>query len=86
MVELSRNEIVGWDTVGVREPEVLRFGQVSLRLELPALRAVICGGIEVVQAVLMAVRDRNWGTVPGLVSLLERDASEIGRASCRERV
>jgi hypothetical protein len=85
LVELSRNEIVGWDTVGVPEPEVLRFGQVSLRLELPALRVLICGGIEVVQAVLMAVRDRNWGTVPGLVSLLERDASAEGvrlRFSC----
>jgi hypothetical protein len=59
----------------VPEPEVLRFGQVVVCLELPALRVLTCGGIEVVQAVLMAVRDRNWGTVPGLVSLLERDAS-----------
>lgn len=66
--------MVGWDTVGVPEAEVLGFGRVVLRLELPALRAVLCDGTEVIRAVMMAVRDRNWGMVPGLVSVLERDA------------
>lgn len=56
-------------------PELLRVGQVTAALELPALRRVSCAGSEVVQAVLVAVRDRNWGTVPAALSRIERDVS-----------
>ena len=55
--------------------ELLRLGQVVARLELPALRSVRCVGSEVVQAVLCAVRDRNWGTVPAAVDHIDRVVS-----------
>jgi hypothetical protein len=56
-------------------PEILRVGQVTADMELPALRRVSCAGSEVVQAVLVAVRDRNWGTVPAALSRIERHIS-----------
>ncbi len=77
------------DTVGLdvaaKSPEVLRLGLVAACLELPALRNVSCAGSEVIQAVAVAVRDRNWGTVPAEVSHIDRDVSDaeaIIRFSC----
>ena len=70
----SPEEILGLGTAG-GAPEILQLGQVTARLELPAVRAVSCAGSEVIQAVLVAVRDRNWGTVPATLSRIDRDIS-----------
>jgi hypothetical protein len=46
----------------------LRAGPVTARLVGRDLRNVRYGEIEVAQRIYMALRDRNWGTVPGDVS------------------
>lgn len=54
------------------------WGPASVRLELPAIRELRCGGVEVVRAVLVAVRDRNWGTVPANLTVCQREISSQG--------
>lgn len=48
----------------------LRAGPVTLNLIGCDLRNVRFGGIKIAQRIYVAVRDRNWGTVPGEVSNL----------------
>src|SRR5918995_4160236 len=50
------------------ETRLLRAGPVTARLVGRDLRNVRFGGIEIAQRIYVAVRDRNWGTVPGEVS------------------
>jgi hypothetical protein len=47
------------------ETRTLRAGPVTARLEGRDLRYVRIGGVEVVRRLYAAVRDENWGTVPG---------------------
>jgi hypothetical protein len=50
------------------EPQPLRAGPVTAMLVGRDLRNVRYGGIEVAQRIYMALRDRNWDTIPGEVS------------------
>ncbi len=52
------------------EPRLLRAGPVTALLVDRDLRNVHFGGIEVAQRIYVAVRDRNWDTVPAEVSNL----------------
>jgi hypothetical protein len=47
---------------------LLRAGPVTVRLVGRDLRNVRYGGMEVAQRIYVAVRDRNWDTVPGEIS------------------
>ncbi len=58
----------------------LRAGPLSMRFDGGGLRYVRLGRYEVLRRVYVAVRDRNWGTVPSRVSHLK---SEIERDSFR---
>ena len=60
------------------ERRELRAGPVTAVLDGRDVRNVRFGGLQIVDRVYVALRDRNWGTVPGVVSNLEID--EIGRA------
>jgi D-apionolactonase len=50
------------------ESRLLRAGPVTARLVGRDLRNVRFGGAEIVQRIYVAVRDRNWDTIPGEVS------------------
>jgi D-apionolactonase len=54
---------------------VLRSAHGSVNLDPPTLRSLSWGGVELIQSLPASVRDRNWGTVPGLVTDLESSAS-----------
>ena len=55
---------------GVPLPErlSLRAGPLSLTCEVGDLRYLKLGGREVIRRIYAAVRDRNWGTVPAVIS------------------
>jgi hypothetical protein len=57
-------------------PRPLKAGPVTALLDGRDLRQVCYGGLEVAQRIYIAVRDRNWGTVPGTVSDLIVDEGE----------
>lgn len=50
------------------EPQILHAGPLTLDYEPGQIRAVRIGNREIVRAVYAAVRDQNWGTVPGTLS------------------
>ena len=50
------------------ESRLLRAGPVTARLVGRDLRNVRFGGTEIAQRIYVAVRDRNWDTIPGEVS------------------
>jgi D-apionolactonase len=56
------------------ELQVLRAGSAQALLDGIDLRYVSIGRTELVRRIYVAVRDRNWNTVPGEVSGLEVDA------------
>ncbi len=58
----------------------LRAGPLSLVYEAGDLRYVRLGEFEILRRVYVAVRDRNWGTVPAVLSNLQMD---IGTDSFR---
>jgi hypothetical protein len=62
---------------GRDEPPVesipLRAGPVTAELVGRDLRAIRYGGLEIAQRVYIAIRDRNWDTVPGTMSDLTID-------------
>ncbi len=60
----------------------LRAGPLSMDFASGDLRTIRLGGREILRRIYAAVRDRNWGTVPGELSGLEIDA---GRDSFRIR-
>lgn len=71
-----------------REPRALRAGPVTLLLDGRDLRYVRFGGATLVDRVYVAVRDRNWGTVPGepeRVEVEERDGGFTVRFDCTHR-
>ena len=53
------------------EPISLHAGPLTAQLLGRDLRNVRFGGLEVAQRIYVAVRDRNWGTVPGELSDLD---------------
>ena len=62
------------DPLPARTP--LRAGPFSMCFEAGDLRYIKLGEREVIRRIYAAVRDRNWGTVPGAISDLEQ---KIGR-------
>ena len=58
------------------EPRPLGAGPVTASLVGRDLRNVRYGGIEVAQRIYMALRDRNWDTIPGEVSDLVVDQGD----------
>jgi hypothetical protein len=57
----------GSDEFAITERE-MRAGPVSLVLQGPDLRLLRVGGIELIQRIYGAVRDRNWDTIPATYS------------------
>src|SRR3954469_23904142 len=55
------------------EARTLRAGPLSVDFESGELRYVRLGDREVVRRIYVAVRDRNWGTVPAHLSGLSVD-------------
>ncbi len=53
------------------ETRILRAGPLHMRLEGSELRYIAAAGQEVVRRIYAAVRDRNWGTVPGVLSQVQ---------------
>jgi len=49
-------------------PLSLRAGPLSLRYEAGSLRDIRLGAHEVIHQIYAAVRDHNWGTVPGVLT------------------
>jgi hypothetical protein len=58
------------------EPIPLHAGPVTAELVGRDLRAVRYGGLEIAQRVYIAIRDRNWDTVPGIMRDLTIDQQE----------
>lgn len=46
----------------------LRAGPVSLTYASGSLRYLRCGGVEVLRQIYFAIRDPQWGTIPGRIS------------------
>jgi hypothetical protein len=63
-----------------RAPVALRAGPLSLLYEPGSgfLRRIMLGQREVLRGIYAAVRDRNWGTVPGQVREIRREAGPDG--------
>jgi hypothetical protein len=53
------------------EQRALRAGPLTLYFENGDLRYIRLGQQEIIRRIYVAVRDRNWGTVPNLVSNIE---------------
>ena len=65
---------------GKEEPQPervpLRAGPLSLAWENGDLRYIKMGEVEVVRRIYVAIRDRNWGTAPNVMSNLVMDVDE----------
>jgi len=59
----------------LRETRELRSGLLTALYEDGSLRYVRWGAREILRRIYVAVRDRNWGTVPAVLSNLKVDAS-----------
>jgi D-apionolactonase len=59
----------------LRETRELRSGQLTALYEDGGLRYVRWGSREILRRIYVAVRDRNWGTVPAVLSDLRIDSS-----------
>jgi hypothetical protein len=57
----------------VDPPVPLRAGQLSLYYQDGGIRSIRLGEVEVVRRVYMALRDRNWDTIPAKLSELTLD-------------
>lgn len=58
--------------------QALRAGPLSLVLEAGDIRYVKLGQREVIRRIYGAVRDRNWGTVPSVISDFRFEVSDLG--------
>ena len=63
-----------YDGSGHAPPETLhlRAGKLTMRYENGSLRYLCVGGVELLRMVYAAVRDHNWGTIPGVLTLREQ--------------
>ena len=66
--------------VELPEPVVLQAGPLALTYENGDLRYIRLGDCEILRRIYVAVRDRNWGTVPPVLSDLQVNH---GRATSR---
>ncbi len=71
---LSQNRLYFGTEQPPPEQRKLRAGPFSLLFEAGDLRYIRLGEREVIRRVYVAVRDRNWGTVPGILSNLNLNA------------
>lgn len=71
---LSRNRLYYGTEQPPLEQRKLRAGLLSLLFEEGDLRYIRLGEREVIRRVYVAVRDRNWGTLPGTLSNLHLNA------------
>lgn len=77
-MQLEQSQFVRWygkdEPLPVRVP--LRAGPLSLVWEEGDLRTVRCGGTEILRRVYVAIRDRNWGTVPNVLANVQMEVAE----------
>jgi hypothetical protein len=66
-VTLSRNILYYGSDAPLPEPIALKAGPLSLSFVSGEIRNVELGSREVLHRIYVAVRDRNWRTVPGMV-------------------
>jgi hypothetical protein len=88
MAEPTRYQLWNGRDEPPHQPRELRAGSVTLLLDGRDLRNVRYGGITIVDRVYVAVRDRNWGTVPGepeRIDVEERDGGFAVRFDCTHR-
>jgi D-apionolactonase len=72
------------------DPVALRAGPLTLAFDRGTLRWIRCGNREVLRGIYVAVRDSEWGTVPGELSALFVESGPdrfrvLFRSSHRER-
>lgn len=60
----------------VPQPTPLRAGPLSVLLDGIDLRYARLGDVELARRIYVAVRDRNWNTIPGVASEVELDRRE----------
>jgi hypothetical protein len=72
----SRNVLLYGDEADLPRPMPLRAGPLSLLFEAGDLRYVRYGEHEIVRRIYVAVRDRNWSTIPMRITDLVIDASD----------
>ena len=72
----ARNALLHGTTEAPSQMRLLRAGPATVLLDGVDLRYLRIGRTELVRRIYVAVRDRNWNTVPGAISGLEVDASE----------
>lgn len=59
-------------------PILLRAGKLTMQFDAGALRYIRYGEIEILRQIYAAVRDQNWGTVPGV--LYDLDITQLADA------
>jgi len=74
--EANRNTIYYGTAEGAPELHPLRAGPLTLVLEGGDLRYISLGGQEIVRRLYVAVRDRDWNTIPPRYSNLRVSAAE----------
>jgi hypothetical protein len=73
---MSANVLLHGSDEPLQELRPLRAGPVSAVLDQADLRYVKHGNLEIVRRVYVAVRDRNWNTIPGTLTDLEVQSRE----------
>lgn len=76
MATLVRNVLLHGSDEPLQELRTVRAGRLSAVLDGVDLRYVRLGEVELVRRIYVAVRDRNWNTIPGVCSEFELDARE----------
>jgi hypothetical protein len=75
-ISLDHLRLLHGSDASLPDLQVLHAGPARVLLDGIDLRYVAIGRIELVRRIYVAVRDRNWNTIPGEVSDLELDARE----------
>ncbi len=73
-----RNRLLDGSADSPPERQALRAGPLDLIFDGGDLRYVRLGDAEILRRIYVAVRDENWGTVPGAISELRVDKSSRG--------
>lgn len=70
---LPQNFLYYGQAAALPERTILRAGPLTLVYEAGDLRYVRLGDKEIVRRIYVAIRDRNWGTVPNVLSNVQLD-------------
>lgn len=73
MNTLSPNILYNGTEIPLPEVTMLHAGALSLQYMAGALRYIKLGDHEILRQIYAAVRDQNWGTIPGVLSEIRRD-------------